>query len=89
MVAILASSGSSSRSRSFARPPARASTRLRARAARGQAGRDFSSKLAWLDSHRIIVNVANALAATEAGAGKPRARAAAGRAPAAHLKRLL
>ena len=49
MVAILASSGSS-RSRSFARPPgARASTRLRARAARGQAGRDFSSKLAWLE----------------------------------------
>ena len=26
----------------------------RARAARGRASRDFSSKLAWLDSHRIF-----------------------------------
>ena len=28
-------------------------TRLHARVTRGHAGRDFSSKLAWLDPHRI------------------------------------
>ena len=33
--------------------------RIRARAARGRAGRDFSSKLAWLDSHRIRHTWAN------------------------------
>ena len=46
--------GQQQQSLNFARPPTRASTHLlRARAARGRAGRDFSSKLAWLDSHRI------------------------------------
>ena len=45
----------------YARPDRARAARSRPRAARGRAGRDFSSKLAWLESHRIGVTALKSL----------------------------